>query len=451
MGDIMDKTDLGNRMKESESIYDKRVHYMEYMVVRLDGHGFSKLTKRFKKPFSNDFKLMMNGVCQMLFDRFNPKSIYTQSDEITMIFPPSYKVDHKTGKVENNQIYGGRVNKVNSLMGSYASVCFNKFLDDPKTIATFDCRAFGEPTVIEAFNAVLWRTRDCVKNSKLSFGQSMMSHNRMIGMDTRVIVDTCINEFGKDWNELPGIHKYGTFFVKEEVMLEHAEYGSFKRHKVKMDHFKLNFSEENVMMLCGPEVNDKVERKCPLLSKLLTIHEECSTDIDTDVGKYTKASWGEGEIVPADVCDSIPTSTGEIPDGGDIIPHDRICNMLNSNTQLFTIDSTKIINILNNSFSHHGMLSHTITPFVVDIKDLVSRMVIFPKNDEEVLDIMIKQLDYLGVDYELVDTTIITADDVLTWHGSDHDMFELAELMVELLNGETSIEECRSNIIDLTC
>ena len=42
----------------------------------------------------------------------------------------------------------------------------------------------------------------------------------------------------------------------------------------------------------------------------------------------------------------------------------------------------------------------------------------------------------------------ISAYHILNWHGSDHDIDELAEVMAEILNGDYSIELARKEIGD---
>ena len=42
----------------------------------------------------------------------------------------------------------------------------------------------------------------------------------------------------------------------------------------------------------------------------------------------------------------------------------------------------------------------------------------------------------------------ISAYAILNWHGSDHDINELAEVMADILNGDYSIELARKEIGD---
>tara|TARA_R100001443_G_scaffold32612_2_gene46705 strand:+ start:124 stop:279 length:156 start_codon:yes stop_codon:yes gene_type:complete len=42
----------------------------------------------------------------------------------------------------------------------------------------------------------------------------------------------------------------------------------------------------------------------------------------------------------------------------------------------------------------------------------------------------------------------ISAYDILNWHGSDHDIDELAEVMADIINGDYSIELAKEDIGD---
>jgi hypothetical protein len=45
--------------------------------------------------------------------------------------------------------------------------------------AYFDSRLMELPSDIEAFNMLLWRMRDCEKNSKNTFAQEYISHREL--------------------------------------------------------------------------------------------------------------------------------------------------------------------------------------------------------------------------------------------------------------------------------
>ena len=61
-----------------------------YIVARLDGRGFTQLTKdihQFQAPFDPRFRDLMLGAAEALVTEFNAIYAYTQSDEISLLFP----------------------------------------------------------------------------------------------------------------------------------------------------------------------------------------------------------------------------------------------------------------------------------------------------------------------------------------------------------------------------
>jgi len=43
---------------------------------------------------------------------------------------------------------------------------------------------------------------------------------------------------------------------------------------------------------------------------------------------------------------------------------------------------------------------------------------------------------------------MITAEQVLEWHGSDHDMYELAQMVADIVNGNYPVELARQDLED---
>ena len=82
--------DFDKMMREFEESLDQYVPETSYMVARLDGRGFTKLTKDFEKPFSGQFHdMMVKTVHALMTCGFNVLYGYTQSDEISLLFDPN--------------------------------------------------------------------------------------------------------------------------------------------------------------------------------------------------------------------------------------------------------------------------------------------------------------------------------------------------------------------------
>ena len=85
-----DKTSLGNRLKGYEKEYETYIPYDNHIVIRLDGHKFSKFTKGFKRPFDEVLHNAMIETTKDLVKEFHAVTGYTQSDEITLVIPANY-------------------------------------------------------------------------------------------------------------------------------------------------------------------------------------------------------------------------------------------------------------------------------------------------------------------------------------------------------------------------
>ena len=188
-------------------------------------------------------------------------------------------------KIDNNQLYSGRVDKIASVFASKATLIFNRTLieelnrlkvtEDSKSplvkrevdeyiemiesklfTAIFDGRAFGVPNDVEAFNALLFRMRDAEKNSKSMFTQVHSSHKETLNMNGDEKVKYCLETTGKDWNDLRGGYKYGFLIKKEayEVQVDKVRFPKSQedtaiRSRLIVIEEKFGFSDENVELM----------------------------------------------------------------------------------------------------------------------------------------------------------------------------------------------------------
>ncbi|KAL1801601.1 hypothetical protein ACET3X_001943 [Alternaria dauci] len=198
---------LASRMKSYESHFDHTLPLNKPIILRLDGHGFSRFTSHFARPFDERINTAMISTCADLLHFFARATVaYTQSDEITLVFP------------EGVQSFNERVQKLCSLSASYCSVRFNKHLtealkkmpepgvkgdvDEVLGTAHFDARLFPVPSVEEALNNLIWRCRnDAVRNSVSAFARTMYSTKEMNGKKTQELVDMMLAEKGVRFEE----------------------------------------------------------------------------------------------------------------------------------------------------------------------------------------------------------------------------------------------------------
>ena len=116
------------RMRDYERSTDHAVPGGQYVVARLDGRGFSKLTREqgFQHPFDPAFRAAMVSTTQHLM-KCGPQVLlgYTQSDEISLLFHPECRS------------FGRRSSKLLSVLAGEASAVLSLALGVP---SVFDCR-----------------------------------------------------------------------------------------------------------------------------------------------------------------------------------------------------------------------------------------------------------------------------------------------------------------------
>lgn len=197
------RDDFGDRMKMYERSASLVVPSEEILCVRLDGKGFSKFTrKHFVRPFDPYFAELMDHVATTLLEETNANIAYTQSDEITLI----YRLEGKA----TEHIFGGKVNKINSILASTASVEFNNNFE-PHSRALFDCRSWGVKDSIEASNVLLWRAQDARRNSISMLAHHVLGHEACQNVSTFGMIRALLTR-DVDWKDMSPRFKYGAYF-----------------------------------------------------------------------------------------------------------------------------------------------------------------------------------------------------------------------------------------------
>ena len=243
---------LGDRMKMYECNYDKNVPNDHYFCIRSDGHGFSKFTKGFVKPYDERFIKAMVICAYDALCEFNARTAFCQSDEITLIFNKSDLEKKQT------HMYNGRVQKLVSLVSSFISVRFNFhlktvinefILQNPKQAvysakildkinnysAYFDSRilSWDEKQKYELSNHMIWRSNyDCHRNSIQTYAYHAFGPKKIHGMNGERMIKLLETEKNIFWeNDIPFHHKYGIYIKKQLVNIE-TEYGPSQRGRI---------------------------------------------------------------------------------------------------------------------------------------------------------------------------------------------------------------------------
>ncbi|GAM20305.1 hypothetical protein SAMD00019534_034800, partial [Acytostelium subglobosum LB1] len=195
---------LGDRMKNLEtSMNTLQIEGNVPFIIRLDGHGFSKFTKQFNKPWDIRVHNAMIQTAQILMKEFTPSLTYTFSDEITLCFVslPEEEYQKKlTANFNRSQIpFNGKVQKLVSLSAGIASTAFYKAISEQSydadgklgdyiktSMPHFDARIFVLPSNKEVLDNLVWRSViDCRRNSLSGLAQANFHHKLIMGKDGR--------------------------------------------------------------------------------------------------------------------------------------------------------------------------------------------------------------------------------------------------------------------------
>lgn len=146
--------ELDQVMRVFETTHDHCVLPDIYMVARIDGRNFTRLTKevhKFEAPFDERMRGYMIETTAHLMDcGFRAIYGYTQSDEISVLFHPKITT------------FDRKVRKYNSILAGEASAKFALLLGSH---AAFDCRISELPSAERVCDYFRWRNEDAHRNA----------------------------------------------------------------------------------------------------------------------------------------------------------------------------------------------------------------------------------------------------------------------------------------------
>ena len=150
----MNFDELDKKMRIYEQSLDQVLLPEMYMVARLDGRGFTRLTKeicKFEAPFDERFRDMMIQTTEAVMScGFRVVYAFTESDEISLLFD------------KDEDTFGRKVRKYNSTLAGEASAAISLTLG---RVATFDCRMVPLPTIERVQDYFRWRQEDANRNA----------------------------------------------------------------------------------------------------------------------------------------------------------------------------------------------------------------------------------------------------------------------------------------------
>ena len=146
--------DLDQLMRTFETAHDYCVLPGIYIVARIDGRNFTRLTKelhQFEAPFDERMRnYMIETTSHLMNCGFRVVYGYTQSDEISLLFHPEITT------------FDRKMRKYNSILAGEASAKFSLLLGDH---AAFDCRISELPSADRVCDYFRWRNEDAHRNA----------------------------------------------------------------------------------------------------------------------------------------------------------------------------------------------------------------------------------------------------------------------------------------------
>lgn len=207
--------DLDKKMRVYETSSDLCVLPGIYMVARLDGRSFTRLTKdrdQFEVPFDERFRDLMVATARSLMTcGFRVAYAYTESDEISLLF------DLK------EQLFGRKLRKYNSTLAGEASSQFSLRLGQA---ASFDCRVCQLPNEQLVVDYFRWRNEDAARNALNAWcywtlrkeGLSEQEATKRMSGRSVSQKNELLFQYGINFNELPTWQKRGVGLYWEEYL-----------------------------------------------------------------------------------------------------------------------------------------------------------------------------------------------------------------------------------------
>jgi tRNA(His) 5'-end guanylyltransferase len=234
---------MGDMLKAHEGREtERRVAPGECAMIRLDGMSFSKFTGSMKKPYDTVMADAMRATALRALETFGPNFVYTQSDEITMVFSPErIPFDGRLQKMAGG--YAGKISSffvfeamrrfqsgLNDLVAATSPVemadaiaAFTNFFERmARSAPSFDGRAIGVDHEMAA-QFVIWREVDARRNAALGAGRAEFTQSQLGGKSPGDIKDM-LTALGIDYyDKYPNQFRRGIFMRKREVAMSLTE------------------------------------------------------------------------------------------------------------------------------------------------------------------------------------------------------------------------------------
>lgn len=244
----MDFDALDQEMRVYETAHDHCVLPGIWIVARLDGRSFTKLTKetlRIDKgrgvlldvPFDTYFRDAMIATVQHLMSETGFKILYgyTESDEISLLFN-FYETT-----------FGRKLRKLESVLAGEASAKMSQTLAHH---AVFDCRISQLPTVAKVIDYFRWRQEDASRNALSAHcyyalrkkGESARAASSALENLNTSAKNELLFAHGINFNDLPLWQRRGVGLCWETV--PHTGYNPIKEEATNVMRRRLTVRQE---------------------------------------------------------------------------------------------------------------------------------------------------------------------------------------------------------------
>lgn len=195
------------KMRRGECFHNIRIPLGVWIILRLDGNGFTKFTSsRYQKPFDIQFNDSMVMAARAILERFAGVYAYTQSDEISVLLPRGW------------DMFDREVEKTVSLSAAVVSSWFSQ---DVGSIVQFDSRIWVGAQDQDVIDYFRWRQADATRNALNSWcywklrqaGESAAKATSILHGESVAFKNELLHErFGINFNEVPAWQRRGTGF-----------------------------------------------------------------------------------------------------------------------------------------------------------------------------------------------------------------------------------------------
>jgi tRNA(His) guanylyltransferase len=202
-----DGLDIGNRMKEYESVCAWTLSHRIPVILRIDGRAFHTVTrKRFGKSWCMEFvDQMIETAKTVKKDIQGCEFCYSQSDEISFLI-----TDYR--KISTEAWFGYDARKMISISASLASSVFSQLYGRN---VCFDSRVFSIPQD-EVANYFIWRQIDATRNAIQMAGRENFSHKEMFKKSCSDIQEMLFQK-SINFNKYPVVRKRG-FCIVDNIL-----------------------------------------------------------------------------------------------------------------------------------------------------------------------------------------------------------------------------------------